>query len=115
MSGSDVLQRIKDVGVVAIVRGTSPDVLGQIVGALKDGGVRAVEVTFNTGGAVEMLKELADKYGADMQVGAGTVLDSETARVAILAGATFILTPILNHGVIQMGHRYGVQIGRAHV
>ncbi len=110
MNGSAVLQQIKEGGVVAIVRGASPAVLGQIVGALQDGGVKAVEVTFNTAGAAEMIRDLTEKYAAGMLVGAGTVLDPETARLAILAGASFVLTPTLSHGVIQMGNRYGVPV-----
>lgn len=107
---SDILEQIKESGVVAIVRGTSPSVLGQIIGALNEGGVKAVEVTFNTPGAAEMIRELVEKYAEGMLVGAGTVLDPETARTAMLAGASYILTPTLNQEVIQIGNRYGIPV-----
>ena len=110
MSGGEIVQEIKDCGVVAIVRGTSPGVLGNIALALQRGGVRCIEVTFNTAGASGMIEELIARDTPGLRVGAGTVLDPETARVAILAGASFILTPTLNLRVLEMGHRYGVPV-----
>jgi len=108
MNVFDTLQRLRECGIVAIVRGTSADVLGNVLTALRNGGVRAVEVTLDTPGACSMIERLAQDYGDSMLVGAGTVLDPETARAAILAGATFVLSPTLNPKVIQMCRRYGV-------
>jgi len=108
MKDYQVLEIIRETGVCAIVRGTSAESLCGIADALKAGGVKAVEVTFNTPGAAEMIKELSKKYGGDMVVGAGTVLDPETARVAILSGASFILAPSLNIGTMRICQRYSV-------
>lgn len=108
MKDYEVLQNVKKSGVCAIVRGTSADSLCKIANALIAGGVKAIEVTFNTPGADEMIKELVKKYGSEMMVGAGTVLDPETAKVAIAAGAQFILSPSLNIEVMRICQRYSV-------
>jgi 2-dehydro-3-deoxyphosphogluconate aldolase/(4S)-4-hydroxy-2-oxoglutarate aldolase len=108
MKDYEVLQNIKASGVCAIVRGTSPESLCKIAEALIAGGVKAIEVTFNTPGADEMIKELVKKYGNELMVGAGTVLDPETAKVAIAAGAQFILSPSLNLEVMRICQRYSV-------
>jgi 2-dehydro-3-deoxyphosphogluconate aldolase / (4S)-4-hydroxy-2-oxoglutarate aldolase len=102
----EMMQLIRETGVVAIVRGTTTDTLVQVSEALKRGGVRAIEVTLNTPGAVGMIRELVDKCGSDMLVGAGTVLDPESARAAILAGARFVLGPNLSLEVSKLCKRY---------
>lgn len=94
--------------VTAIVRGIQPDKLRATADALLAGGVHCIEVTFNTPGAAEMIRVLKVEYGDRMLVGAGTVLDTETCRTAILAGADFILSPTLNVDVITMCNRYSV-------
>ncbi|TDT63612.1 bifunctional 4-hydroxy-2-oxoglutarate aldolase/2-dehydro-3-deoxy-phosphogluconate aldolase [Fonticella tunisiensis] len=108
MSDVQVLNGIKEHGVCAIVRGTSADSLCKIADSLLEGGVKTIEVTFNTPGAAQMIEELVKKYGKEMLIGAGTVLDSETARTAILSGASFILSPTLNIEMIRMCQRYSV-------
>jgi len=108
MKDHEALQIIKETGVVAIVRGTSPDAMCGIADALKAGGVKAIEVTFNTPGAAEMIKMLSEKYSRDMLIGAGTVLDAETARVAISAGASFLLSPALSVPFLKICQRYSV-------
>lgn len=108
MKEIDVLEFIKEHGVCAIVRGTSADSLCKVADALLQGGVKTIEVTFNTPGATQMIEELVKRYGKEMVIGAGTVLDSETARTAILSGASFILSPTLNIDMIKMCHRYSV-------
>lgn len=108
MKDYQVLEIIKNTGICAIVRGTSADALCKIADSLKAGGVKAIEVTFNTPGAAEMIKELSKKYSNDMIIGAGTVLDTETARVAIMSGASFVLSPSLNVDVMRMCQRYSV-------
>jgi 2-dehydro-3-deoxyphosphogluconate aldolase / (4S)-4-hydroxy-2-oxoglutarate aldolase len=102
----EMMQVIRETGVVAIVRGTTTDTLVQVSEALKRGGVRAIEVTLNTPGAVGMIRELVDKCGSDMLIGAGTVLDPESARAAILAGARFVLGPNLSLEVSKLCKRY---------
>ncbi|MDI3530020.1 MAG: 2-dehydro-3-deoxyphosphogluconate aldolase / (4S)-4-hydroxy-2-oxoglutarate aldolase [Thermoanaerobacter sp.] len=108
MKDYEVLNKIKELGICAIVRGTSADSLCRITDALIEGGVNAIEVTFNTPGAAGMIEELVKKYSDQMLIGAGTVLDAETARIAILSGASFILSPSLNLEMIRMCQRYSV-------
>lgn len=108
MKGSEILKKINDKGVCAIVRGTSADTLKRIAESLLKGGVSTIEVTFNTPGAAQMIEELCTEYGDDVLVGAGTVLDEETARIAILSGAKFVLAPTLNTKMIQTCLRYNV-------
>lgn len=99
------LLHILDTGVVAIIRKVDSDHLRGLADALVEGGVRAVEVTLNTPGALAMIEALA----ADprLLVGAGTVLDPESARLAILAGARLIVTPTVDPAVIRTARRYG--------
>ena len=93
--------------VTAIVRGIEADSLRRTADALLAGGVHSIEVTFDTPGAAEMIRTLKAEYAEQMLVGAGTVLDTETCRTAILAGADFVLSPTLNTDVIHMCSRYG--------
>lgn len=93
--------------VTAIVRGIAADSLCKTADALLEGGVRSIEVTFDTPGAADMIRTLKAEYGDSMLVGAGTVLDTETCRTAILSGADFVLSPTLNVDVITMCNRYG--------
>ncbi len=106
MKPEQTMGLIRETGIVAIVRGTSAATLSATANALKKGGIRAIEVTLNTPGALDMIKELVRLQGDDMLVGAGTVLDAETARAAVLAGARFILGPTLNLEVSKLCRRY---------
>lgn len=108
MTVFETMNKINESGVCAIVRGTKSENACKIADALLAGGVKVIEVTFNTPGAAEMIKELSVKYKGKMLVGAGTVLDPETARVAIMAGASFVLSPSLNIEVLRMCQRYSV-------
>jgi len=95
-------------GIIAIIRADSADGLVRVVEAVAAGGVRCIEVTMTTPGALGCIerasKELA---GTDVCLGVGSVLDAETARLAILAGAQYVVSPITSGPVIQMAHRYG--------
>ena len=93
--------------VIAIVRGANPKDLLRIAQALHAGGVRAMEVTLNSPGALASIEEIAGAMPDDFLVGAGTVLDPESARAALLAGARFIISPTLNKHTIRMTKRYG--------
>ena len=93
--------------VVAIVRLDSGEKLVQVADALKKGGVTVIEFTCSTPGALDMVKETSARFGEDVLLGAGTVLDPETARAAILAGAEFIVTPTVNLETIAICKRYG--------
>ncbi|ELZ79083.1 bifunctional 4-hydroxy-2-oxoglutarate aldolase/2-dehydro-3-deoxy-phosphogluconate aldolase (plasmid) [Haloferax larsenii] len=106
---ADIVQRVVETGVVAIVRGTNPERAIETVDALQRGGVSVVEVTANTDGVLDMIREISSTFTADeVVVGAGTVLDSETARATTLAGAEFIVTPSFDTETIQTANRYGV-------
>jgi len=102
------LRRIIDCGIIAVVRAESGDQALKIVEACKEGGIQAIEITMTVPGAVDVIKELAKAFPKkEILIGAGTVLDSETARACILAGAEFIVSPNLNADTIKLTHRYG--------
>jgi len=101
-----ILNRILDSGIAAVIRAKSGEHLMSVADAIKAGGVDCIEVTMTTPNALAVIEEAANKYGDDVLIGVGTVLDPETARAAILAGAEFIVSPTLNIGVIEMAHRY---------
>jgi 2-dehydro-3-deoxyphosphogluconate aldolase / (4S)-4-hydroxy-2-oxoglutarate aldolase len=103
----DLLQKLTDSGIVSIIRGAKPSKVVEIVKALQAGGIKAVEVTLNSEGALRTIDTLATEMGDQMLIGAGTVLDPESARTALLAGAKFILSPTLNLKTIEMTKRYG--------
>lgn len=106
----EILSRLIAGKVVAVVRLDSGDQLIKVAEALKAGGVTAIEFTVPTPGALEMIKQASAYFGDEVIMGAGTVLDAETARAAILAGAQFIVTPALNVKTIQLCRRYGKPI-----
>ena len=104
------LARIEETGLVAVVRGADPDGVVRVVDALVEGGVRAVELTADTPGAMEMLRDVASTLDDDVSLGVGTVLDAETARHALLAGAEFVVTPSFDHEVVTVANRYGAPV-----
>lgn len=99
---------IKERGIVAVIRGATLDTIIPIASALKAGGVTALEITMETPKALMIIEKIASEYGEDVLVGAGTVLDPETARSAIMAGSKFIFSPTVNQKTIEMTKRYGV-------
>jgi len=101
------LSHILENKVVAIVRGANPKNLLQIARALHAGGIRTMEITLNSPGALASIEEISAAMGEQLLVGAGTVLDPETARAALLAGARYIISPTLNKATIRMTKRYG--------
>lgn len=101
-------EEIKKRSVVAVVRGASLESVILIGKALKEGGVTALEITMETPKALSVIEKACDVFGDELLVGAGTVLDAETARLAILAGAEFIVSPTVNKKTIQTAKRYGV-------
>jgi 2-dehydro-3-deoxyphosphogluconate aldolase/(4S)-4-hydroxy-2-oxoglutarate aldolase len=100
------LIRVLDRVIVAVIRAEKPDLLVDVAEALLAGGVEVMEVTFTVPRAAEVLEKVAAKLGSRILLGAGTVLDPETARLAILAGAEFIVSPTVNAQVIEMCRRY---------
>ena len=104
-----VLRRIIDSGLVAVIRAGSTDQALRIASACAEGGVAAVEITFTVPGARRVIAELAAKFSPEeIPVGAGTVLDPETARVALLEGAQFLVSPALNPQTARLANRYQV-------
>lgn len=104
----DALNRIMSCGVVAIVRMDDAAGLGQVARAIKEGGVDVIEFTMTTPGALDIIARCTAEFGDSVLLGAGTVLDPETARAAILAGARFLVSPTFSTAVIDMAHRYDV-------
>jgi len=103
----EVLTRIRSTGVVAVVRAETGEQAVRIAEACLEGGVNAIEVTFTVNGALEVMKELRRRYsGGELLLGAGTVLDPETARMAILEGAHFVVSPSLSEETVRLCHRY---------
>ncbi len=100
------LASMKEGGVVAVLRASSPDALVHVAQAIGRGGVGAVEITMTTPGALGVIEECASRLGSELLLGAGSVLDPETARAAILAGAEYIVTPTMNPDVITLCRRY---------
>ncbi len=100
------LQLMIDTGIVAVIRANSSAQLMDIVKALKDGGVKTLEITMTTPNALAAISEAQARYGKEVVVGVGSVLDPETARAAILAGAEFVVAPTLNVEVIRLCQRY---------
>jgi 2-dehydro-3-deoxyphosphogluconate aldolase/(4S)-4-hydroxy-2-oxoglutarate aldolase len=102
------VERIADTGVVAVVRGAPADEVIEIVDALHAGGIDVVELTADTDGVLDMLREVTASFDREeVLLGAGTVLDAETARSVLLSGAEFVVTPSLNEDVIETCNRYG--------
>lgn len=100
------LDRVLAQKIVAVIRAESPDLLVDVAEALLAGGVEVMEVTFTVPRAARVIEKVADKLGSRILLGAGTVLDTETARAAFLAGAEFIVSPAVNVDVIEMCRRY---------
>lgn len=106
---SVVLERIHLTGIVAVIRAESAETGKKIADAVFEGGISAIEVTMTVPGAVGIIEELAEYYkDEDIVLGAGTILDPETARLCILAGAQYIVSPCFKPGIITMCNRYSV-------
>jgi 2-dehydro-3-deoxyphosphogluconate aldolase/(4S)-4-hydroxy-2-oxoglutarate aldolase len=106
MQKNAILSSIINIGVVPIVRTTSAEAAVKAVEAIYRGGIRAAEITMTVPGALKALERVADQFGDQIVLGAGTVLDPETARVCMLAGAQFFVTPSLRIATIEMVKRY---------
>lgn len=108
MDKQQVVERIKSVGLVPVIRVSSAEEAMKAAKAIRAGGIDILEITMTVRGAVRVIEQMADRFGNEVLIGAGTVLDSETARACILAGAQFLVSPVLNLGVIECANRYGV-------
>ncbi|MBN2281088.1 MAG: bifunctional 4-hydroxy-2-oxoglutarate aldolase/2-dehydro-3-deoxy-phosphogluconate aldolase [Candidatus Marinimicrobia bacterium] len=107
MNREKILQQIEESGVVAVLRLNDSKKLPQIIEALAKGGLKAMEITMTTPNALDVIAEASKNLRNEFIVGVGTVLDGETARMAILAGAEFVVSPVLNIELIKTVKRYG--------
>ncbi|MDD8017694.1 MAG: bifunctional 4-hydroxy-2-oxoglutarate aldolase/2-dehydro-3-deoxy-phosphogluconate aldolase [Bacteroidota bacterium] len=101
MSRKETVQKISELGVVAVIRLQDAKKLVKVVDAIKQGGVKVIEITMTVPNAVGLIKDLSSTISSDVILGAGTVTDSKTAEQVINAGATFVVSPILNTDVIK--------------
>jgi 2-dehydro-3-deoxyphosphogluconate aldolase/(4S)-4-hydroxy-2-oxoglutarate aldolase len=110
MHKSEVIQKIKEVGLLPVLRADSEAEAIALAHALEAGGVTIIEVTMTVPGAIEVIRCLKHETGGRVLIGAGTVLDPETARACMLAGAEFIVSPSLKLSTIEICRRYSVAV-----
>ena len=110
MSKTHMLQRIHEIGLVPVLRATSAKEAMTIADAIIAGGVTVLEITMTVPGAIQVIEQLANHHGDKLLIGAGTVLDPETARSCLLAGAQFVVSPALDVRTIELCRRYSVPI-----
>lgn len=110
MNKSEVIQQIRDTGIIPVVRASSADEAMRAIEAIRKGGVSVLEITMTVPGALNVIEQVSARYGSEALVGAGTVLDAETARDCILAGAQFIVSPSLDLETIACCRRYGIAV-----
>src|SRR5882672_9096963 len=107
MTKAAVLNSLREIGLVPVLRAESVEKAMALAGAIADGGVTVLEITMTVPGAIQVMRKLAEQR-PDILIGAGTVLDPETARMCLLEGAQFVVSPALNVKTIEMCHRYSV-------
>ena len=110
MSRVDVVKQIKDTGVIPVVRASSADEAMRAIDAIRAGGISVLEITMTVPGAVGLIEQVAATCGEDVLVGAGTVLDPETATACISAGAKFVVSPALNLDTIAYCRRHDIAV-----
>jgi len=111
MDKNILISKMKEEGLVAVVRAENKEKGEKVIDAIVKGGIKFIEITMTVPGAVDIIKELSDKYkGTEIIIGAGTVLDAETARMVILAGAQFVVSPCLNADMVKLCNRYRVPV-----
>jgi 2-dehydro-3-deoxyphosphogluconate aldolase/(4S)-4-hydroxy-2-oxoglutarate aldolase len=110
MEKREVFNRMISEGLVPVVRVSTAQEAVDVADAIKEGGVTCIEITMTVRGAIEVIRELTQKYQDEIIMGAGTILDPETGRAALLAGAQFIVSPTLNLDLIQLAHRYSAVV-----
>ncbi len=110
MNKCEVLDLIRETGMIVVMRADNSEQMLEAAGALREGGAKILEVTMTTPSAISIIETAASQMARDVVIGAGTVLDTETARAAILAGAEFIVSPSLHYPVVQMCRRYSIPV-----
>ena len=112
MNKTDILAKIKETGIVPVIRAKSADEALKLTEAIYDGGINIFEITMTVPGAIEVIKELTEKYkeNNDVVIGAGSVLDAPTAKTAIQAGAKFVVGPSFDKEMVSLCNRYQVPV-----
>lgn len=110
MSRQRIVQKIISEGAVAVIRLQDSKKLIKVAEAVQRGGISAIEITMTTPNALKVIEEVSNEMGNDILVGVGSVLDSETARLAILSGAQYVVSPILKREIIETTHRYNLPV-----
>ncbi|MED4600492.1 bifunctional 4-hydroxy-2-oxoglutarate aldolase/2-dehydro-3-deoxy-phosphogluconate aldolase [Paenibacillus validus] len=110
MNREQGLALIEQTRIIAIIRGVEETHMDRLADALYDGGIKAMEVTLNTPGALDIIPRLQDRVGERMYIGAGTVIDLDDAKKAIAAGAAYLVTPNTDEDVIRYGVEQGVPV-----
>jgi 2-dehydro-3-deoxyphosphogluconate aldolase / (4S)-4-hydroxy-2-oxoglutarate aldolase len=110
MNKSDVIKQIRDTGVIPVVRATNADEAMRAIDAIREGGISVLEITMTVPGAIGVIEQVSARFGNDALVGAGTVLDAETAKACISSGAQFVVSPSLNPETIACCRELGVTV-----
>ena len=110
MNKAEVIQQIRDTGVIPVVRATTADEAMRAIDAIREGGISVLEITMTVPGAVKVIEEVSTRYGNGALVGAGTVLDPEIAEACVSSGAQFIVSPALNLETIACCRRLDVAV-----
>lgn len=110
MNKPAIIARIIGTGLIPVVRAESSDIAMRAIDAIREGGISILEITMTVPGAIRVIEEVARRFSDDAIVGAGTVLDSETARACMLAGAQFIVSPALDLETISCCRRYSIPV-----
>jgi len=110
MEKREILNKMISEGLIPVIRVASASEAIDVANAIKEGGVSFIEITMSVQGAIDVIKKLTQEYKDEIIMGAGTVLDAETGRAALLAGAQFIVSPTLNLDLIQLAHRYSAVV-----
>jgi len=110
MTKPEIIERVLTPGIVAIIRADSSEQLIDAAAALYEGGVTGMEITMTTPNALQVITDVSKKFGDKVLIGVGSVLDPETARLAILAGAEFVVTPVTRPEIIRLCNRYAKPI-----
>src|SRR4029450_11800204 len=105
---ADVVSAVERAGIVAVIRMKDPNKLQAVVDAISEGGVRALEITMTVPGAVDLIRQLAPTLPAGFILGAGTVVDADTAAKVIDAGAQFVVSPVFRPAVVEACHARGI-------
>jgi 2-dehydro-3-deoxyphosphogluconate aldolase/(4S)-4-hydroxy-2-oxoglutarate aldolase len=107
---AEVIQQIRDTGIIPVVRATSADEAMRAIDAIREGGISVLEITMTVPGAIKVIEQVTQRYGKDALVGAGTVLDPEIAEACVSSGAQFVVSPALNLETIACCKRLDVTV-----